>query len=108
MTTRDEALRHAIKCAEQAESVMISAPMTDALAHLAEAWLAIHDRLPAVDADVTETNPPPKGLLPPAMAADIGMCEHRRTVYRINGHWSHIPELTECDAPPVFQPDTVV
>lgn len=94
--TRAEALNQAILAAMDAHRPIVDADMTAALARLAQAWLAIHDRLPEV-----EQAPRRLTFTPPTSEQDIQICGHDIISWRLGDHWVHAASTFECDDPPI-------
>lgn len=84
--TRAEALDRAIEAASLGGSLGMSPENVAARAELAQAWIAIADRLP-FDAG-----------MPPA--DEVKLCGHGVTAWRLGVHWVHPRDLNRCDAPP--------
>lgn len=91
--TRADALERAIEMANYAERA--AAPdFAMAQARIAEAWLAIHDRLPAQSAYRER-------WAGPIQEQDIKKCRHGLIAWLNGDHWVHPGALDECDNPPI-------
>lgn len=88
--TRDEALRAAIAVASRGGTVGMSPDFMAASARLAQAWIAISDRL------VESTRWPG-----PTSEEDIKRCGHGIIAWRSgDGRWVHPVDMLPCHTPP--------
>jgi hypothetical protein len=84
--TRDEALEKAIESLHAVRLGLGYSPETTAAgAHLAYAWLAVHDRLP-------EPAPPSEPV--------TRTCGHDMLVLSVGAAWVHVGSMDRCDQPP--------
>lgn len=92
--TRAEALERAIEAAGYAER-SVDIEFINGQAHLAEAWVAIHDRLPAGRKSQWS------GRTGQAHVQYVKECGHGVTAWLQGDHWVHPTSMVECDNPPV-------